>query len=243
MSRFTLNQFEAFLQGIDLDGYRTRFQKIKTVEMDLPRKIQALQTIYEQYWDNVSNLKKPLLFDDYYKIYYRTHQDDIKTFWDSTGFDRNCNCFQKGLKARIYRTWAALLTQIQGGYVAETVFGKGAVRMGTDLDHKNIDILVLNNDGTERLRIQTKKETHRPEIARMHKNIENVNGAIDIYYTVPDSKTYDNPYYKRSGKGYKVDDEKPFVKKFVKWHPETGILDRLDNGFVIFTKNAFLGLE
>lgn len=243
MARFTLKQFEDFLREVNLDEYRQRFSKIKTVEMDLPRSIQALQTIYEQYWDNVDNLDKPLSFDEYYEVYYKTHQEDIESFWNSTGFGHDCDCFQKGLKARIYRTWASLITQIQGGYVAETVFGEGSVRMGTDLDHQNIDILIVNNDESERLRIQIKKETHRPEIARMHKNVKNGNGAVDVYYIVLAPDAYDNPYYKRNGKNFKVGDEKPFVKEFVKWYPDTGTLDRLDNGFVIFTKNAFLGLE
>jgi hypothetical protein len=47
----------------------------------------------------------------------------------------------------------------------------------------------------------------------------------------------------RNGKGYKIGDEKPFVKDFAKWYPETATMDRLDNGFIIFTRNAFLGLE
>ena len=51
-------------------------------------------------------------------------------------------CFYKGLKARIYRTWASLITQIQGGYVAESVFGKGTVKMSEALDHKGADIQV-----------------------------------------------------------------------------------------------------
>ncbi|MBR3139085.1 TaqI family restriction endonuclease [Candidatus Saccharibacteria bacterium] len=241
MARFTLEQFENFLKGVDLKSYREKYSKIKTVEMDLPRNIQALKTIYEQYWDNIDNCEEPLSFDEYYKVYWNTHEKEINEFWDKSGFGKDCDCFKKGLEARIYRTWASLITQIQGGYVAETVFGKGNVEMSAELDHQNIDILIKNDDGSERLKIQVKKETHRPEIARMHKNVNNQNGAVDVYYVVPTD--YDNPYYRQNGKGYKIGDEKPFVKDFAKWYPETATMDRLDNGFIIFTKNAFIGLE
>ncbi len=243
-TRFTLKQFESFLKRVDLNKYRTLYSKIKTVEMDLPPRIQALKTIYEQYWDNKDSLNEPLSFDDYYEIYWDTHKNDINEFWNSTGFGKDCDCFKKGLKARIYRTWASLITQIQGGYVAETVFGgPGSVLMSPELDHQNIDMLIIDPiTKKERLKIQIKKETHRPEIARMHKNVFNQNGAVDVYYIVPRPNDYENPRYKRNGRGYSARDYKPFVKDFVKWNPETGSMDRLDNGFIIFTKNAFTGL-
>ncbi|MBR2709954.1 TaqI family restriction endonuclease [Candidatus Saccharibacteria bacterium] len=244
MAKFTLKQYESFLKNINLDSYRERFSKIKTVEMDLPKSIQALQTIYEQYWQNKDNLKEPLSFDEYYELYWQTHEQDILDFWSSTGFGKDCDCFKKGLKARIYRTWASLITQIQGGYVAETVFGEGCVKMGTELDYKDIDILITNKDGTDRLKIQIKKETHRSEIARMQRSYDEVNnGVVYVYYIVPTQHDYENPKYVKNGKDYKNGDEKPFVKSFAKWYPETATLDRLDNGFVIFTRNAFLGLE
>lgn len=241
--RFTLEQFENFLKGIDLESYRNRFSKIKTVEMDLPKSIQALKTIYEQYWDNKDSLAEPLDFDAYYDLYWTTHKNDIDAFWDNSGYGKDCDCFQTGLKARIYRTWASLITQIQGGYVAETIFGQGSVLMSPELDHQNIDMLVIDPiTREEKLKIQIKKQTHRPEIARMHKNVANQNGAVDVYYIVPTPKDYENPTYKINGKNFKAGDYKPFVKDFVKWNPQTGTMNRLDNGFIIFTKNAFIGL-
>ncbi len=243
MTKFTQEQFEEFLRGIDLDNYRQQFSQIKTVEMDLPKKIQALQTIYEQYWENIDDRLQPPSFDEYYDIYWNAHEDLIIEFWEKTGFGLYCECFKKGLKARIYRTWASLITQIQGGYVAESVFGNGSILMGTELDHNNVDILAMNEDGTERLKIQIKKETHRPEIARMHKNVKNQNGAVDVYYIVLAPDAYNNPYYKVNGKNFKKGDEKPFVKDFIKWYPSTGTMDRLPNGFTIFTRNAFTDLE
>ena len=242
--RFTLQQFETFLKNVDLNSYRQRFSKIKTVEMDLPKNIQALKTIYEQYWDNKDSLKEPLDFDEYYELYWNTHKNDIEAFWNNSGYGKDCECFKNGLKARIYRTWASLITQIQGGYVAETVFGKNSVQMSPELDRQNIDIQIVNPDNPEevKLKIQIKKETHRPEIVRMHKNVANENGTVDVYYIVPTPENYENPKYKVNGKNFKAGDYKPFVKDFIKWNPKTGTMDRLENGFIIFTKKAFEGL-
>lgn len=236
MTRFTLAQFTNFLKTVDLQSYREQFQFIKTVEMDLPKQIQALRTIYEQYWQNKCALAEPVLFDDYYKVYWDEHENDIIKFWHTTGFGTNCDCFKKGLKARIYRTWVALITQIHGGYVAESVFGKNSVKMGTELDHKNVDILVVNSDGTVNLKIQIKKETHRPEIARMHKNVTSTGGIVDVYYIVPNYNEYENePYYKI---GKRKNELRDSLKEFIKFNTK-GTLDRLPNGFVIFTPNAF----
>ncbi|MBQ3325721.1 TaqI family restriction endonuclease [Candidatus Saccharibacteria bacterium] len=243
MKRFTLEEFEKFLKGIDLAAYREKYSRTKIVEMDLDQNIQALETVYEQYWDNIDDRDTPLSFEDYYKIYLDVNGKNIKEFRKKVCFGEHCDCFDRGLEARIYRTWSALITQIHGGLVAESIFGKNSVKMSAELDRKKIDILVEKRDGNDELHFQVKKNTKRPEIARMHKNVENENGNIDLVYLVPSSDEYDYPYYKKSGNGFKKGDIKPFTKLFIKWNPEHGILDRLDNGFVVFTKNAFLGLE
>ena len=239
MAKFTLEQFSKFLGEIDLHKHREEYSKIKTVEMDLPQNIQALKTIYEQYWQNKDNRAEPLSFDEYYQVYWDEHEDKINEFWDKTGFSKECNCFSNGLKARIYRTWASLITQIHGGYVAESVFGENSVRMGLELDHKNIDILVVNPDGSDRLKIQIKKETHRPEIARMQKNVTSADGVRDVYYIVPSRKDYENPQYVRKPRTGELRD---CLKEFVEFGNEKGTLTRLSNGFVVFTKNAFTEL-
>lgn len=207
--------------------------------MDLPKNIQALTTIYDQYWHNKDNLLFPLSFDKYYEIYWQTHKTDIIAFWDKTGFGKDCDCFIKGLKARIYRTWASLITQIHAGYVAESIFGSGSVKMGPELDHKNVDILIENADGSIKLKIQIKKETHRPEIARMQKNVTSDNNVIDIYYIVPSPTDYQNPYYKIARRQGELRDS---LKEFVEFGNPNGTLTRLKNGFVVFTPNAFTEL-
>lgn len=233
--KYNLETFNNFLNNIDLQKYKNEYSKIKIVEMDLPRDIQALNSIYKFYWDKEDNtLNPPLSFDDFYKAYYNNCEEKIKLFWDKSGFGKECDCFQKGLKARIYRTWASLITQIHAGYVAESVFGENSVEMSTELDHKGIDILVhyKNKD----IKIQIKKDSKRPEIARMHSNTESVNSDIyNIWYIVPTPKDYNNPYYSAKSKHGELRNS---VKPFIKYNSE-GTLDRMENGFVIFTKKEF----
>ena len=236
--RYNEESFTKFLKEIDLQKYKDQYSKIKTVEMDLPRNIQALDTIYNLYWNKTqipqqeNNL--PLSFDEFYNIYYNDLENNINEFWEKTGFEKECSCFKNGLKARIYRTWASLITQIHAGYVAESVFGIGNVEMSTLLDHQGVDMLIhyKNND----IKVQIKKDSKRPEISRMHSIDDNSsNDIFNIWYIVPSPHDYENPFYSiRTRAGELRDCNKQF-KKF----NDNGTLDRLDNGFVIFTTKEF----
>ncbi len=179
-------------------------------------------------------ITNPLSFDKFYEYYYKSCEDKINEFWDKSGFGKDCDCFQKGLKARIYRTWASLITQIHAGYVAESVFGEGSIEMGAELDYKNVDILAKYKG--QEIKIQIKKESHRPEIARMYNNSDDIKNEIfNIWYVVPTPQDYENPFYKIKAKeGQYRDSVKPFLK-----YNKNGTLDRLSNGFVIFTTKEF----
>src|SRR3989344_736169 len=122
-----LNQFEKFLQSVDLKGYREKYRHIKIVEMDLPKEIQAINMLYEVYWKK----KRFLNFEAFYDEYLKEHNQEIDNFQEKTGMCKKC--FAKGLPARIYRTWASIITQIHAGYVAESVFGEGTVTMSGEL--------------------------------------------------------------------------------------------------------------
>lgn len=128
-----LIKFTEFLKTVDLKIYREKFLAIKIVEMDLPKYIQAISLLYKIYWQE----KKLFTFDDFYKEYISNLNYLIEEFRVKTSMcDR---CFYLGLPARIYRTWASLITQIHAGYVAESVFGKGSVEMSVELDHYGAD--------------------------------------------------------------------------------------------------------
>ena len=131
-----LEKFSKFLKTVDLHAYRDRFRPIKIVEMDLPKDIQAISLLYKIYWDE----KKFIDYDDFYKEYLKRLGDNIENFRKKILM---CDkCFYLGLPARIYRTWASIITQIHAGYVAESVFGTGSVEMSETLDHQGADFRV-----------------------------------------------------------------------------------------------------
>jgi len=215
-------KFEKFLQSVDLKAYREKYRPIKIVEMDLPKEVQAINLLYKVYW----NKKKFLSFEKFYKEYLNEYGADIKKFQEKTGMCKKC--FSKGLPARIYRTWASIITQIHAGYVAESVFGKGTVTMSGELDHQGADFQVIYKGKI--LNYQVKKESFSGEVRRGKGGVKNkIEGEfIDINYEVPSSDYFENPK-KKDGK-YKL----PY-KRF----QDNKELKRFANGFVVFTSVPF----
>lgn len=216
-----LTKFTEFLGMVDLAKYRERFLPIKIVEMDLPRGIQAISLLYEVYWNN----KDFIFFDDFYTKYLNEKKELLEDFREKI---RMCSkCFYLGLPARIYRTWASLITQIHAGYVAESVFGKDTVNMSGDLDHQGADFQVRYKNRI--LNYQVKKKTESREVRREKKVKKVLPGEfIDLIYEVPGADYFTHPK-KLNGQL-----KEPY-KRFI----ENKNLKRLHNGFVIFTKEAF----
>ena len=179
MRKENLDKFNKFLKTIDLQGYRKKYSHIKIVEMDLPKEIQAINLLYKVYWEE----KKFLSFEDFYKRYLKEKKKKIEKFRLKITMCKDC--FHRGLGARIYRTWAGLITQIHGGYVAEVVFGSGSVEMSRELDSIGADIRVRYKG--QFLNYQVKKTSFSGVISRKplprKKKIKGEN--IDIKYEVP----------------------------------------------------------
>lgn len=216
-----LERFNKFLKTVDLQGYRKKYSRIKIVEMDLPKDIQAISLLYKVYWDE----KKFIPFKEFYKRYLNEKKGTIEKFRLKTTMCEDC--FRRGLKARIYRTWAGLVTQIHGGYVAESVFGEESVSMSRELDSVGADIRVKYKGHF--LNYQVKKTSFSGVVSgkplSRKKKIEGEN--IDIKYEVPtclsDPKTKKGEF------------RKPYLR-FI----EDKRTDCFSNGFVIFTKETFL---
>ena len=153
-----LKKIDEFLKTIDLKKYREQYSRIKIVEMDLSKNIQAIQLLYQIYWYE----KTFLSFDDFYEKYLQEKQILIEEFRKKTTMCTDC--FTRGLKARIYRTWASIVTQIHAGYVAESVFGKETVLMSEELDHKGVDFYVKYKGHV--LNYQIKKTTKSGVMSR-----------------------------------------------------------------------------
>ena len=216
-----IQQFNEFLQSVDLAGYREKYRPIKIVEMDLPKDIQAIGMLYEVYW----NKKKLLDFDSFYQEYLKEKKKELEKFRMKTTMCKSC--FYRGLPARIYRTWASIITQIHGGYVAESVFGEGSVEMSEELDHRGADFQAIYRG--IKLNYQVKKETHSREVRKQKESKNKIDGEfVDILYNVPSSDVFENP------KTLKGELRKPY-KDFI----ANKNLKRFDNGFVVFTPLIF----
>lgn len=189
--------------------------------MDLDKDIQAIALMYQVYWQE----RNFLSYDDFYKRY----KDEKSVLLEAI-----CNkiqiceiCFYKGLPARIYRTWASIITQIHAGYVAESVFGAGTVSMSEELDHKGADFQVKYKNKTLNYQVKKKSFSRERRVAKISKNV--IEGEfIDINYEVPADEYFKNP--KKQDGSLKL----PY-QRFC----ENKNLRRMDNGFVVFTENIF----
>lgn len=220
-----LTQFTKFLTTIDLTKYRKQYLPIKIVEMDMPKNIQAISLLYKIYWND----KVFLSFEDFYKKYSELYKKDLELFRKKTQMCKKC--FAKGLPARIYRTWASIITQIHGGYVAESIFGVGTTFMSADLDHKGADFrIVYHGKG---INYQVKKTTHSREVRREKTSKDKLDGLfITINYEVPDYKIFANP--KKKDGTYKA-----AYSRFI----NNKTIQRLPNGFIIFTPECFKAVK
>src|SRR3989338_8220314 len=217
-----LKQFEDFLKTVNLCAYRDKYLPIKIVEMDMPKDVQALNALCNVYWDQ----KRFISFDEFYLEYKNGCRLPLKIFFKKT---QMCSrCFNKGLPARIYRTWASIITQIHAGYVAESVFGEGAVAMSGELDHQGADFQVKYKGKI--LNYQVKKKSFSGEVRRGKGGVKNkIDGKfVDINYEVPSGDYFENPK-KKDGT-----DKLPYARFMANKE-----LKRFPNGFVVFTPYPF----
>ncbi len=217
--------FEIFLASVNLKRYRENFSSIKIVEMDLDRNIQAISLLYQVYWQE----RNFLPFEKFYSRYLKEKSKNLETF--RTKIQMCKKCFYKGLPARIYRTWASIITQIQAAYVAEDLFGANSVQMSEELDHQGADIRITYKK--QIFNCQVKKESQSREVRKERKPKSKLDGEwINISYFVPTREDLEEPK-KRNGE-FKEPYKRFIYDKRLKY---------LSNGFVIFTDNLFLKLK
>ena len=216
-----LEKFDKFLQTVPLKDYRKKYSSIKIVEMDLPKEIQAINLLYKVYWEE----KKFISFEKFYERYLEEKKELLEKFRKKTTMCQDC--FVRGIEARTYRTWAGLITQIHGGYVAESVFGEGTVSMSRELDSLGADIRVKYKNHI--LNYQVKKTSFSGVMSRvpLPRKKKNEGEDIDIKYEVPtclsDPKTQKGEF------------RVPYLRFL-----EDKRTASFDNGFVVFTAETFL---
>jgi hypothetical protein len=215
-----LEKFEKFLKTVNLQSYRKKYSRIKIVEMDLSKNIQAIELLYKTYWSE----RNFLSFDDFYNRYLKEKKGPLEEFRLKSTMCMDC--FYRGLKARIYRTWAGLITQIHAGYVAESIFGNKTVSMSAELDSQGADIRVEYRGYF--LNYQVKKTSHSGVMSRrpLPRKSKLKGEPIDIKYEVPNILS--NPKTKKG------EFRKPYLRFL-----EDKRTRAFENGFVVFTPYTF----
>lgn len=217
-----VKRFEALLASIDLSAYRAKYAPIKIVEMDMPKNVQAIALLYQVYWKE----RQFLTYELFYARYLSELKAELEIFRQKTTMCEDC--FYRGLPARIYRTWASIITQIHGGYIAESVFGYGTVSMSSELDHGGADFQVQYQGQV--LNYQVKKTTYSREVRKEKEAKKNVlpGKFINISYEVFTDALFSNPTKKDGG------NRVPY-QRFL----DNKNIRRLPNGFILFTTNPF----
>jgi hypothetical protein len=164
--------FREFLKTIDLDKYRMLLKDKKYVEQDLPEGVvkEMLKSLYEYYWVN----KQFLSFDDWFNAIWsrvtklKEFKDFIWYYWHMTlGKDKDWDeWFKVGFKARLYRTWTAVLTQFDFMYTFACVLEEKGMKMpilaSPELNAKGIDLRLRVEDNL--IDIQVSKVSQRKDV-------------------------------------------------------------------------------
>jgi len=218
-----LAEFREFLESIPLARYREETKDVKWVEQDLPKEILPQDSIFRYYWEE----RRFLNFDDWFEEFWKeinarpeskkALQGFKKYFFDKTGN----GWFKKGFRARMYRTWVSVLTQLDFCYVFESVCSEKKLELKLEcnaiLDTKyGIDVKV-NEIPFQIAKISQRKEART---AGGKKRL------ITIPYAVFDLETFQ----KRS-ESQRVKDKDGYRKAIESFNK---YFLRLANGFIVF---------
>lgn len=147
-----LNSYRIFLEGIPLDEFRDKFKAVKWVEQDLYRELLPQGSIFRHYWDEQNLIDFESWFEDFWKELHSnamsaTALKEFKKYY----FDKDDNgWFKLGFKARMYRTWTAVLTQLDFCYILAYICHKQGKKVvleaNAELDISGIDLRIGDID-------------------------------------------------------------------------------------------------
>jgi hypothetical protein len=219
-----LGRYRTFLESIPLSKYREELKDIKWVEQDLPKEILPLRSIFKYYWEDRNFLSFEEWFENFWTEINQDETskkalDEFKKYYFNRTVEEN-DWFKKGFKARMYRTWVSVLTQLDFCYVYERIAAQEGIDLplecNAELDARGIDF-EINEIGFQIAKISQRKEARTS--ARKKK-------VVTIPYAVFNIKKMEkraqSPRVKDT-EGYKKSLE-AFNKYFI----------RLSNGFVVF---------
>lgn len=219
-----LIKYRNFLETIPLQRYREELKDIKWVEQDLPKELLPLNSIFKFYWEK----REFLDFESWFENFWKEINEDPNTakvlkWFKKYYFDKDDNgWFKKGFKARMYRTWVSVLTQLDFCYLFEFL----SVRMGkkialecnADLDKRGIDARINN------INFQITKISQRKEAKVMPQKKEIIVVPYPVFDIEDFKRKIESPRVKNKNKEIYKRMIEAFEKYFI----------RLRNGFVVF---------
>lgn len=222
-----LQKFRDFLMSIPLDKYREELKDIKWVEQDLPKEILPLSSIFRYYWEERNFIN----FEDWFENFWqeinekeesKSSLQEFKKYYFNRELEEN-GWFKKGFKARMYRTWVSVLTQLDFCYLFEYICAKENKKLklqcDSELDRKGIDARVKTID------FQIAKITQRKEARSASRR----KSLIIIPYAVFNIEEFENKI-----KSPRVKDKTGYQKSLQAFRK---YFIRLNNGFVVFHEN------
>jgi hypothetical protein len=222
-----LQRFRDFLGKIPLVKYREELKDIKWVEQDLPKEILPLHSIYKYYWEK----REFLDFEEWFEKFWREINEDqeskkalegFKKYYFNRTLEEN-DWFKKGFKARMYRTWISILTQLDFCYIFEYVCEKEGknfkIECNAELDMKGIDAKVGE------IYFQIAKITHRKEARPGKRKMKIIQVPYAVFNVEEFQKKIQSPRTKNREKYRKL------LQAFEKY------FDVLENGFVVFKES------
>ena len=224
------SRFRDFLKTINLDYYREKFKEKKYVEQDLPKGVTSilLKSMYEVYWEK----KTFLQFENWFNILW----DRVKEFKEFTDFiwkyfhmklgkDKEWDeWFKEGFKARMYRTWTAMLTQFDFCYSIACIIEKevSEIRISSNptLNKEGVDLRIMV--GNSYVDFQVYKISERKEARAGTSKKEIMGVPYPVLSRRELVKRITSPYTKKR-EAYKI-----ILETFDRFYAE------LENGFIVF---------
>lgn len=220
-----IQRYRAFLETIPLTNYRKELKDVKWVEQDLPQEMLPLTSIFKYYW----NERKFLSFEEWFEKFWeelnaRPESKQALARFKKYYFDKNGNgWFKKGFKARMYRTWVSVLTQLDFCYMFEYICSKEGkdfqLECNAELDAKGIDARV-NNIGFQIAKISQRKEA---------RTVGEKKTVVTIPYAV-----FNVEEFERRCQSPRVKDKSGYQKAISSFYK---YFIRLKNGFIVFKED------
>lgn len=225
--------YEKFLSNINLRKYENKYRQIKTVEQDLPRKLNPLYQIYEDYWNPDSSEHSFPSFENFFETWWKKNLNEIDLFIRKYFWGCSLQFVQLGLEARLYRTLISVLTQFQFCYLWN-VYSDLSLECSADLDIKGIDALITFE--TKKIGLQIKKETYRYE-AQGESRFSFRDISVDLFIEIP---------YTLSSKNLlkeKIENARKRAEIYKIWLKVSDYLHHFENGFVVFKPDYIKKLD